>query len=62
MTPDDLEAVFDRTVDLVNAWTQAEDWADNCPASERDDARGVAEQCKDECLQYLSHVWGGGLR
>jgi ABC-type nitrate/sulfonate/bicarbonate transport system substrate-binding protein len=56
MTPDDLEAVFDKTVDLVNAWTQAEDWADNCPASERDDARGVADTAKDEVLQYLSHV------
>jgi hypothetical protein len=26
MTPDDLEAVFDRTVDLVNAWTPVAGW------------------------------------
>jgi hypothetical protein len=61
MTPDDFEAVFDKTVDLVLNWWDAEQWADNAPASERDDARGVADTAKDECLQYLSHIWGGAL-
>ena len=58
-SPADLDAMFDRNVDLVLAWWDAEQWADNAPASERDDARGAADDAKDEVLQYLSHLLGG---
>lgn len=58
-TPADLEAAFDRVVELVQEWCHAEDYADHCPKSEKDDARGVADEAKDEVLQYLSHLLGG---
>jgi hypothetical protein len=61
MTPADLEAVFDKTVDLVLAYWDARMWANEAPASERDDARGLEDTAKDELQQYLSHVWGAGL-
>lgn len=57
--PSDVEAWFDRVVELVWAWDKANDWADNCPASERDDARGAADEAKDEVLQYLGRLYGG---
>lgn len=55
-TPDALEAIFDQIADLVIEWHEADRWADNCPKSERDDARGLAEERKDTVLQYLSQV------
>lgn len=60
-SPADLEAITDRTVELVHNWTDLDNWADNAPASERDTARYAAEEAKDELRQYLSHVWGGAL-
>lgn len=56
MTPETLEAVFDEIVDLVIEWHDRDRWADNAPASERDDAREAAEEAKDVVLQYLSQV------
>lgn len=57
----DLDAIFDRTTELVLAWWDAEQWADNCPKSERDRCGTKRDEAKDEVMQYLSHVWGGAL-
>lgn len=58
-TPADLEAAFDRVVELVQEWCHAEEHATYCTRSEKDDARGVADQAKDEVMAYLSHLLGG---
>lgn len=55
-TPATLEAIFDQIADLIIEWHEADRWADNAPASERDDARGLAEERKDIVLQYLAQV------
>ena len=55
-TPASLEAIFDQVVDLVIEWHEADRWADNCPKSERDDARGFADERKDTVLQYLAQL------
>jgi len=56
MTPASLEAIFDQVVDLVIEWHEADRWADNAPASEREDARGLADERKDIVLQFLAQL------
>lgn len=56
MTPAALEAIFDQVVDLVIEWHEADRWADNCPKSEKQDARGFADERKDTVLQFLAQL------
>lgn len=57
-TPGSLEAIVDQLSDLFAEWHAAEDTHMHAPMSERDDARGVADEAKDEVMQYVSHILG----
>ena len=54
--PTDLDAIFDQIADLIIEWHEADRWADNCPRSERDDARGLADERKDTVMEFLKLV------
>lgn len=54
--PTDLDAIFDQIADLIIEWHQADRWADNAPKSEKDDARGLADERKDTVMEYLKLV------
>ena len=61
-TPESLEAIFDQVVDLVVEWHEADRYADNAPKSEREDARGLADERKDTVLQYLAQLLPAGVQ
>lgn len=57
-TPGSLEAIVDQLSDLFAEWHKAEDEYMFSPASERDDLREIADEAKDEVVQYVSHILG----
>ena len=57
-TPGSLEAIVDQLSDLFAEWHAAEDAHMFAPMSERDDLREIADEAKDEVVQYVSHILG----